>query len=65
MVFILPNIRSGIVIELSDICFFLRHGGGQLPPHRRTLQTLAVDASNENDWVIPFTQMTVHMVEQD
>jgi hypothetical protein len=33
-------------------------------PIRRTLQTLAVDACNANGWVIPFTQMTVHL-EQD
>ena len=31
---------------------------------RRTLQRLAVDACNANGWVIPFTQMTVHL-EQD
>ena len=28
---------------------------------RRTLQSLAVDACNANGWVIPFTQMTVHL----
>jgi transcription termination factor NusB len=28
---------------------------------RRTLQSLAVDACNANGWVIPFTQMTVHI----
>ena len=28
---------------------------------RRTLQSLAVDACNANDWVIPFNQMTVHL----
>jgi hypothetical protein len=31
---------------------------------RRTLQSLAVDACNANGWVIPFSQMTVHL-EQD
>ncbi len=28
---------------------------------RRALQSLAVDACNANGWVIPFTQMTVHL----
>jgi len=28
---------------------------------RRTMQSLAVDACNANGWVIPFTQMTVHL----
>ena len=28
---------------------------------RRTLQSLLVDACNANTWVIPFTQMTVHL----
>jgi hypothetical protein len=31
---------------------------------RRTLQSLAVDACNAQGWVIPFSQMTVHL-EQD
>lgn len=30
-------------------------------PIRRILQGLAVDACNANGWVIPFTQMTVHL----
>jgi small-conductance mechanosensitive channel len=32
---------------------------------RRTLQSLAVDACNTNGWVIPFTQMTVHLEQGD
>lgn len=28
---------------------------------RRNMQSLAVDACNANDWVIPFNQMTVHL----
>ena len=31
---------------------------------RRTLQSLAVDACNTNGWVIPFTQMTVHLEKE-
>ena len=32
---------------------------------RRTLQSLAVDACNDNGWVIPFNQMTVHLEQND
>jgi len=31
---------------------------------RRSLQALAVDACNINGWVIPFTQMTVHLEKE-
>jgi len=31
---------------------------------RRTLQSLAVDACNAHGWVIPFTQMTVHLEKE-
>ncbi len=31
---------------------------------RRALQSLAVDACNTNGWVIPFTQMTVHLEKE-
>jgi small-conductance mechanosensitive channel len=31
---------------------------------RRTLQSLTVDACNANGWVIPFTQMTVHLAKE-
>jgi hypothetical protein len=31
---------------------------------RRTLRSLAVDACNANGWVIPFTQMTVHLEKE-
>lgn len=34
-------------------------------PIKRSLQTLAVDACNANGWVIPFTQMTVHLEKED
>ena len=30
---------------------------------RRLLQRAAIDACNENDWIIPFTQVTVHTAE--
>ena len=31
---------------------------------RRLLQRLAVDACNANDWVIPFSQVTVHLAQE-
>jgi len=34
-------------------------------PIQRTLQSLAVDACNTYGWVIPFTQMTVHLEKND
>ena len=34
-------------------------------PIKRTLQSLAVDACNKYGWVIPFTQMTVHLDNND
>jgi small-conductance mechanosensitive channel len=32
---------------------------------RRLLQSLAVDACNTNGWVIPFSQMTVHLEREE
>lgn len=42
---------------------------GDAAPHyrriRRLMQSLAVDACNANNWVIPFSQVTVHMASGD
>lgn len=42
---------------------------GEAAPHfrriRRLLQTLAVEACNAHGWVIPFSQLTVHMAGSD
>lgn len=35
----------------------------RLNPIRRKIQTVCVDVCNENGWVIPFTQITVHQSE--
>lgn len=35
----------------------------RLNPIRRKIQTVCVDVCNENGWVIPFTQITIHQSE--
>ncbi len=54
---------SSSSLDFIIICLADGSLASQYPAIIRLLQQAAVDAANENDWVIPFPQLTIHRPE--